>query len=152
MRLFPSKVIHFFSPEENERIVAAIRETERRTSGEIRVYVESRCRFVNPVDRAIELFYGLQMDKTEQRNGVIIYVAIKDHQLAVYGDEGIHLRVGEAFWKSEVQQMLRSFSASNQTEGLIQMVKHVGEALCHHFPYSPGGDRNELPDEIVFGK
>ncbi len=152
MRLFPSRIKHFFSPEENQRIVSAIREAEKLTSGEIRVYVESHCRFVDPVDRAIELFYGLKMEKTEQRNGVIVYIAIRDHQLAVYGDEGIHQRVGEVFWKAEVRQMLNAFSATNHADGIIQMVKHIGEALCEHFPYDAETDRNELPDEIVFGK
>lgn len=151
MRLFPSKIKHFFSPEENQRIVAAIQDAEKQTSGEIRVYIESRCRFVNPVDRAIELFYGLKMEKTALRNGVIIYIAMKDHQLAVYGDEGIHQRVGIEFWRSEVKQILGSFISSNRSEGIIQMVRHIGEALRHHFPYHAGDDRNELPDAIVFG-
>ena len=97
MRLFPPKIRHFFSPEENQRIVSAIREAEQLTSGEIRVYIESRCRFVNPVDRAVELFYGLKMERTEQRNGVILYIAMKDHQLAIFGDEGIHQKSGKGF-------------------------------------------------------
>lgn len=152
MGLFPSRIKHFFSPEENQRIVSAIREAEKRTSGEIRVYVESRCRFVDPVDRAMELFYGLKMEKTEQRNGVIIYIAVRDHQLAIYGDEGIHQKVGETFWKAEVLDMLHAFSASNIADGIIQVIAHIGAALCQHFPYDSETDRNELPDEIVFGK
>lgn len=152
MRLFPSRIKHFFTPEENQRIVSAIRESEKLTSGEVRVYVESHCRFMDPVDRAIELFYGLKMEKTEQRNGVIVYIAIRDHQLAIYGDEGIHQRVGEAFWKAEVRHMLHAFSAANQADGIVQVVKNIGEALCKHFPYMAETDRNELPDEIVFGK
>lgn len=150
--IFRKKVQHFFSPDENQRIVAAIREAERLTSGEIRVYVESRCRFVNPVDRAMELFFGLKMEKTEERNGVILYIAIKDHQLAIYGDEGIHNKVGAAFWNEEIKHILSEFNAAHYVDGIIQIVKEVGEALHEHFPYAATTDKNELPDEIVFGK
>ncbi|MFT3701375.1 MAG: TPM domain-containing protein [Agriterribacter sp.] len=150
--IFRKKVDHFFSPKENQDIVAAIREAERLTSGEVRVYVESRCRFVNPVDRAIELFYGLKMEKTEQRNGVLLYIATKDHQLAVFGDEGIHQKVGMDFWNREVKHMLGEFNAAHFADGVIKIVKEIGNALHEHFPYSADTDKNELPDEIVFGK
>ncbi len=148
--IFGKKVNHFFSPEENQRIVAAIRDAERVTSGEIRIYVESHCRFMDPVDRAVELFYGLKMEKTEQRNGVLLYIATKDHQLALYGDEGIHQKVGNDFWNAEVKQILNAFNAAHFADGVIQIVKEVGEALQAHFPYTADTDKNELPDEIVF--
>jgi uncharacterized membrane protein len=141
----------FFTPEEENRIVEAIRKAEKRTSGEIRVYVESRCRFVDPVDRAIEIFYGLKMENTDDRNGVLIYIAMKDHQIAVYGDEGIHLKVGSAFWNKEIKTILEEFNAEHYTDGLITIIHDLGEALTSHFPYEKE-DRNELPDDIVFGK
>ncbi|MCO5235618.1 MAG: TPM domain-containing protein [Chitinophagaceae bacterium] len=152
MRLFPFSVKHFFSKEENDEIVAAIRDAEQLTSGEIRVYVESRCRFVDPVDRAMELFYGLNMDKTGLRNGVILYIALKDHQLAVFGDEGIHRKVGTAFWEAKIRQIVMAFNGTHYAKGIIQTIKEIGAALSEHFPYSAGTDKNELPDEIVFGK
>lgn len=152
MRLFPSKIKDFFSAEEKQRIVSAIVASEKRTSGEVRVYIESHCRFVDPVDRAVELFYGLRMDKTEQRNGVIVYIALKDHQLAVYGDEGIHQKVGETFWKAEVRNMLSAFTTEHIVAGIVQVIESIGDALSKHFPYNETTDRNELPDEIVFGK
>ncbi|MFT3747459.1 MAG: TPM domain-containing protein [Agriterribacter sp.] len=152
MGLFSSRIKHFFSPEENQRIVAAIREAERLTSGEIRIYIESHCRFVDPVDRAVELFYGLKMEKTELRNGVLLYVAIRDHQLAIFGDEGIHKKVGDTFWNEEVKHILSEFNAAHFCEGIIQIVTEVGAALHEHFPFDAHTDKNELPDEIVFGK
>ncbi|MFT3945426.1 MAG: TPM domain-containing protein [Agriterribacter sp.] len=152
MGLFSSRVKHFFSPEENQRIVAAIREAEKLTSGEIRVYAESHCRFVDPVDRAVELFYGLKMEKTELRNGVLLYIAIKDHQLAIFGDDGIHKKVGDEFWRKEVKHILSEFNASHFCDGIVKIVTEVGAALCEHFPYDSHTDKNELPDEIVFGK
>lgn len=152
MRLFSFNRKRLFSKEENEEIVAAIREAEQLTSGEIRVYIESHCRFLDPVNRAVELFYGLNMDKTKLRNGVILYIAIKDHQLAIYGDEGIHQKVGMAFWKNKISQILIAFNASHYAKGISRTVKEIGIALAEYFPYSADGDKNELPDEIVFGR
>lgn len=141
----------FFSPADEERIVEAIRKAEKRTSGEIRVFVESRCRFVDPVDRAAEVFFGLKMENTEDRNGVIIYVAMKDHQLAIFGDAGIHREVGGEFWNLEVQKIIREFNAEHYVDGIIRIVQDLGEVLCEKFPYERE-DRNELPDNIVFGQ
>lgn len=148
-RLFPSKP--FFTDEEEQRIVSAIRAAEKRTSGEIRVFVESRCSYVDAVDRAAEIFFGLKMEQTEDRNGVLLYIATKDHQLAIFGDKGIHEKVGTAFWNKEVQKILREFSKQHYAEGIVTVVTEIGEALVTHFPYE-NEDRNELPDDIVFGK
>jgi uncharacterized membrane protein len=146
------KIDNFFSEEEKSKVVQAIRDQEKRTSGEIRVFVESRCRFVDPVDRAIEVFGGLNMQKTEQRNGVIIYIATKDKQLAVFGDEGIHQKVGNEYWANEVVKMINAFNRDNIAEGIRQCVLNIGEALATHFPFDRSTDKNELPDDIVFGR
>lgn len=104
--LFKKKQREYFTPAEKDIIVTAIQEAERRTSGEIRIYVESKCEMVNPVLRAREIFYQLKMDQTASRNGVLLYLAMDDHQLAVFGDEGIHQKVGHEFWQKEVAIML----------------------------------------------
>lgn len=148
---FLSRKQNWFTPQENEAIVNAIRAAEKRTSGEIRVFVESRCSFVDPVDRAVEIFFGLKMDKTEDRNGVVLYIAMKDHQLAVFGDKGIHDKVGTEFWNKEVNKMLSSFSRENYTDGIVQIITEIGDTLVSNFPYE-NEDRNELPDDIVFGR
>src|SRR3954467_6597674 len=142
----------FFSADENQAIVEAVRNAEKQTSGEVRVFVESRCRFVDPLDRAAEIFFGLKMDQTAERNGVLVYVAIKDRQLAVFGDSGIHQNVGDEFWNKEVEKMITEFNRENYAEGLIKVVRDIGEALKQHFPYQGEKDKNELPDDIVFGR
>lgn len=129
----------------------AVRQAELRTSGEVRVYIESRCRFVDAIDRAAEVFWNLKMDQTALRNGTLVYVAIKDHQAAVFGDEGIHQKVGTAFWQTEVAKMMGHFRQGHIPDGIIAVVKDIGEALSQHFPYDAATDKNELPDDIVFG-
>lgn len=150
MGLFRKKP--FFLPAEQELIVSAIREAERRTSGEVRVFVESRCRYMDSIDRAAEVFYGLEMDETDDHNAVLVYVALKDHQLAVFGDKGIHERVGADFWNEEVRRMIQQFNREDYAAGIAACVKDIGDALHQHFPYDNDTDKNELPDEIVFGK
>ncbi len=153
MAIFPFfKKKNLLSALQEEEIVKAIRDAEKNTSGEVRVFIESKCRFVNPVDRAIEVFYGLKMEQTDEHNGVLVYVALKDRQLAIYGDDEINKRVGEAYWKNAVQQMLAHFNAANYVEGICAIVTTVGQTLAKEFPYKPKDDKNELPDEIVFGK
>lgn len=148
---FFNKTQDWFTSDEHAAIVNAIRAAEKLTSGELRVFIESRCSFVDPVDRAVEVFFGLKMEKTEDRNGVLLYIAMKDHQLAVFGDSGIHEKVGTAFWNSEVKEMISSFSKHNYAEGIVKIISDIGEALVAHFPYE-NEDRNELPDDIVFGR
>jgi len=150
--LFKKKPVDYFSDEEKQSIVQAIQKAEHRTNGEVRIYVESHCRLVNPVMRAKEVFHSLNMTETASRNGVLLYVAMKDRQLAVYGDEAIHAKVGHTFWNEEVKKMLQHFNKSNYATGIVEIIHQIGEALATHFPYDEKTDKNELPDDIVFGK
>jgi uncharacterized membrane protein len=142
----------FFNAEEKQQIIEAVRNAEKRTSGEIRIFVESRCKFVDAIDRAAEIFFGLKMEKTDDRNAVLIYVAMKDRQLAVFGDEGIHKKLGQEYWHAEVKKLISNFNKDDFAEGIRQCITAVGEALYFHFPYDKQTDKNELPDDIVFGK
>jgi uncharacterized membrane protein len=150
MSLFKKK--EFFTAEEKQLIISAIQQAEQRTSGEVRVFVERRCRYVDAIDRAIEIFQQLKMDQTEFHNAVLVYVAIKDRQLAIYGDEGIHKKVGDQYWANEVVKMITAFNRDNCAEGIAHCVKDIGEALHENFPYDKSTDKNELPDDIVFGR
>jgi len=141
-----------FDEKQQQQIVAAIQAAEHRTSGEIRVYVESRCRYVNPIHRAAEIFAGLNMEKTAARNGVLVYVALKDRQVALFGDEGINRKVGSAFWNEQVRNILSHFNRADYAGGIARVVTEIGLALQKHFPYDEGTDKNELPDDIVFGR
>jgi len=149
---FSRKKEEFFTSDENDRVVAAIRSCENRTSGEIRVYVESRNKLVDPLERAAEVFTGLQMHLTHHRNAVLLYIAVKDKEVALFGDQGIHEMVGTQFWNEEVNHMLQYFRDNKLAEGIEHCVRHVGDVLTEKFPYIPTEDKNELPDEIVFGK
>ena len=142
----------FFTEEEKLQIIEAVRNAEKRTSGEVRVFVESRCSYMDAIDRAKEIFVELRMNETTDKNAVLVYVALKDKQLAVFGDEGIHGKLGNDYWNAEVRKMINRFNKENYADGIKEVVTDIGEALTQHFPYNNDTDKNELPDDIVFGK
>jgi len=149
--IFKSKKT-FFTPEEQERIIKAIQASEKTTSGEIRIYVESKNPFVDPIDRASEIFFKLNMQHTKDRNAVLLYIAMQSHEVALFGDEGIYQRVGAEYWDNAVKKMLSLFSKDNIIAGIEQCIFTVGATLTQKFPYMGADDKNELPDDIVFGK
>ena len=152
MRLFPAFTKKdFFSSEEQSRITESIQKAEKKTSGEIRIYLESKCKYVEPLDRAVEVFYGLKMNETIEKNAVLVYLAYKDHQLAIFADEGIHKKAGPDFWKTEVKVMLTHFNKEDYASGIVNVIRHIGDALYEHFPFVKDTDKNELPDDIIFG-
>jgi len=152
MTWFKKKASELFSVKEKEEIVTAIKNAEHQTSGEIRVYIESECPKQESIERAIELFGQLEMYKTKERNGVLVYVAIKAKKLAIYGDTGIYERVGKDFWYQQVTKILPFFNSKDYAKGIAAIVEEIGEALKKNFPYNKLSDLNELPDEIIFGK
>lgn len=129
-------------------MVAAIREAEKNTSGEIRIHIENHCK-KEVLDRAAEVFAELHMHKTTLRNGVLIYVAIEDHKLAIIGDAGINSKVPADFWHEIKEGLLEKSKQGLITEGLCEAVLKAGEQLKVWFPCQ-ADDKNELPDEISF--
>lgn len=139
-----------FSESDRNQIIAAIQAAEKETSGEIQVHIENHCGD-SVLDRAAEVFETLKMHMTKERNAVLFYLAVEDHQFAVLGDCGINQLVPEDFWEEIRNEMLADFKKTDFTEGLCKGIKKCGEALKVHFPYQNKGDINELPDEISFG-
>lgn len=145
-----SKVEDFLTSEEEKEIVEAIGIAEKNTSGEIRVHIEKE-NSIAPIDRAVAVFHQLNMEKTKERNGVIIYVAVKSKHFAIYGDEGIHDKVGDDFWDTTKDIMMTHFKMGNFKQGLIDGVLKAGEQLQKHFPHHDD-DTNQLSNEISIGE
>jgi len=138
----------FFSKQEKEAIKAAILKAEFNTSGEIRVHIENTCKG-DVLDRTAFLFSELGMIKTELRNGVLFYLAVKDRKFAVIGDMGINALVEENFWVEIKHTMATHFKQSSFADGLIAGIEMTGQKLKKHFPFQKD-DLNELSDEISF--
>jgi uncharacterized membrane protein len=138
----------FFSKEEKEAIKAAIEKAEFNTSGEVRVHIENTCKG-DVLDRAAFLFDKLEMNKTEHRNGVLFFLAVKDKKFAVIGDAGINGVVEEHFWEEIKHAMTVNFKHGAFTKGLIAGIESTGKKLKKYFPHQKD-DVNELSDEISF--
>jgi len=143
-------VKNFFTTQEKEDITIAIKNAELDTSGEIRVHIEETCRG-DARDRAAYIFDKLNMQKTEQRNGVLFYLALKNRKFSILGDAGINSVVPENFWDDIRDIMLDHFRENNFVDGLVEGITMAGQQLKKHFPYQMD-DVNELSDEISFGK
>lgn len=139
----------FLTDQEVALIEAAIKEAETKTSGEIRVHIDAHCQH-NVLDRAANLFGSLGMHKTERRNGVLFYLAWKDHKFAVIGDAGINAVVPGDFWDQIKIRMQHKFRGGHFASGLSEGIRMAGDALKKHFPWE-ADDVNELPDKVSFG-
>jgi len=137
----------FLTPEERERVQAAIAAAEGRTSGEIRVVV-SRTARGDVLEAARKRFARLRMHRTQERNGVLILLAVASRRFAIVGDEGIHRVVGPEGWEHLRDGMAERFRQGDFADGLVYAVEEVGRVLAERFPWQPG-DVNELPDEVV---
>jgi len=139
----------FFSKEQKVQIIDAIKVAEKETSGEIRLHIENRCK-EDALDCAAFVFDKLEMHKTELRNGVLFYLAVKDRKFAILGDAGINAAVPDDFWDNVKDEILKDFSQNHFAEGLIKGIQMAGEKLKAFFPYQ-ADDTNELSDDISFG-
>lgn len=144
-----TQVEAFLSPEEEQEIIEAILEAETKTSGEIRVHIEARCKG-DAFERAREIFYILKMDNTKNNNGVLFYVAVNDHKFAIYGDRGMNAVVPRDFWNETKEILEVYFKKKLFKEGLRKAILKAGMELKAHFPRT-AGDTNELGNEISKG-
>lgn len=144
-----SKAEDFLSTTAQQEIVEAIQMAEKNTSGEIRIHLEKTTSIAH-FDRAVEVFNSLEMNKTKERNGVLIYVAVLDKQFVICGDIGINQKVPHDFWESTKNSIQNQFKIGNFKQGLVDGIQNAGQQLKLHFPYN-ATDTNELPDTISIG-
>jgi uncharacterized membrane protein len=135
---------------DQERVRAAIKEAEQRTSGEIAVSVAPFF-WGNVPKAARRAFVRLGITRTQLRNGVLFFIVPSRRRFVVLGDEGIHQKVGQEFWDSVAAHLTEHFHAGDFTEGLVHGIAEVGSQLAAHFPYDRTKDVNELADDVDFG-
>lgn len=139
------KTRDFLHQLDEPRVVAAIREAERRSTGEIRVFVSAR-EVEDALARATRRFEKLGMTQTREHNAVLLYFAPRSRKFAVVGDAGIHEKCGASFWEEAVAAIGEELRAGRCTDAVVRGVEKVGALLAQHFPGS--GGENELPDRI----
>jgi uncharacterized membrane protein len=141
-----SKTEDFLSKADEQEIVQAIVEAEKNTSGEIRVHIEEHSE-KSPLDRAQEVFFELNMNETQDRNGVLFYICVSDKKFAIIGDKGINDAVESDFWDGTKDIVIANFKEGNFKKGLVEGILKAGQRLKHYFSYQ-SDDTNELSNEI----
>lgn len=144
----PNTEYHLSAQEELE-LVEAIKSAELNTSGEIRVHIDPSSD-KDGLERAKEVFFELKMNETEAQNGVLFYLAVKEHKFAILGDAGIDKVVPDDFWNSTKELVIGEFKKGDFATGLQLGIAEAGKRLKEFFPYQKN-DINELPDEISKG-
>lgn len=148
MKFLKYSPVFFFSESEKKIIEESIGEAEKHTSGEIRVHLEGRVRG-DILVHARKVFERIGMTKTKDRNGVLLFLSVRDRQVAILGDRGINEKVPPKFWEQEIALIQESFSRGEFAEGVSKAVLQVGYKLKEYFPRDRT-DANELPDKISF--
>lgn len=138
----------FLGKLEHGRIVAAIENAERKSSGEIRVHIERGNISADPLELATKKFQETGMHKTRDRNAVLIFVAPRAQSFAIVGDEAVHQKCGDSYWQRITEAMRAHFREGRFTEAMEEAIGDVGSVLAEHFPRKPD-DRNELPDAVM---
>jgi uncharacterized membrane protein len=141
---------NFLTDADKTLLVKEIESAELRTSGEIRVHIETSCSG-DPVRRAVSVFNTLKMFRTKDRNGVLIYVAYRSKKLAIIGDTGINTKVPEGFWNDVKEMLVKHFTSDDVVSGLKTAIEMTGTKLKEFFPYQTD-DTNEQSNEISFGE
>ena len=152
LSFFRSKNNKLLSASDKQLLVQAIQNAEKTTSGEIRVFVESKTKNGDALATARDIFFKQKMNATKERNGVLVYVAVDDKKIAIYADQGIYDKVGVEFWYDQVHEMTTHFKKANYVQGMAIVIEEIGKALTAHFPFDRVSDTNELSDEIMTGK
>jgi len=142
-------MVIFLDKSLKDAIIRAIDNAEKITSGEIRVHIQSKCK-ENVFSEAKKVFHRLKMHKTRERNGVLIFIALKSKRFAILGDSGIHEKVGNDFWNEVSKIMTEQFKKNQIKEGIVESIACIREKLKNYFPRKPD-DKNELPNKISHG-
>jgi uncharacterized membrane protein len=137
----------WLSAEEEQEILDCIRVAEQTTSGEIRVHLESMCKTVDPLDRAAQIFYRLGMEKTQHRNGILLYLSVDDHKIALIGDSGINRYACNPFWENTCRETTECLRNSGLCKGICLAIRACAVILAQHFPKNDE-DTDELPNDI----
>jgi uncharacterized membrane protein len=142
------KTKHFLDRLEHDRVAAAIREAEKKTSGQVIVFVTRR-RPKDILAFASKSFRKLKLHRTKKRNGVLIVVAPAAQKVAIFGDTAVDSKSDEAFWEEVIRQMQPELKKGEFTTAIVGAIEKVGSVLATHFPPDGSGRQNEISDEVV---
>jgi uncharacterized membrane protein len=145
-------ISEYLSDESLGKIVEAIREIEKKTSGEIRVCLKKRRGFlekkIDSRDIAVKEFFKLGINNTKDKTGVLIYVIFGERKFEFIADEGINSKIHYAHWDEISNEVGKYFSGEKYLDGILYGLNRLGNVLINEFPVKDD-DKNELSDEVI---
>ena len=142
----------YFTKEDLTKISDAIKDNEKKTSGEIRVSVSEKRPVLSKKkslhDLAVKEFVSLKMHKTKDKTGILIYMLLEEKKFYILADSGINEKVDQQIWDEVRDRLQDSFKKGAFCDGVINTITKIGDILGKHFPIKPD-DTNELPNEVV---
>ena len=97
--------------------------------------------------RAASAFLHEEIYNTRDRTGVLIFVALFEHQVRILTDRGVDQRVPEEDWQQIVAQLTAGLRSGRQGEAIVDAIKACGILLVEHGVARGEDDQNELGDE-----
>jgi uncharacterized membrane protein len=140
----------FLNSDEAKQVESAIRESEKQTSAEIKLIILRHC-WDKIEHKAASLFRKYKLHATQHRNAVLILLVTANREFLIYGDQGIHEKVGQDFWEDTRNHMADYFKKDLFGQGLCEGIRSIGEKLTAYFP-ADKDNPNELSDEIIHEK
>jgi uncharacterized membrane protein len=144
-----------FDAETRQAIERAISESEKTHRGELRFAVEADLGFWSLLggetadERSLDMFANLGVWDTEDNSGILIYVLLADHHVAIVADRGYRDHVSSEQWREICARMEAAFRDGDFRKGAVAGVLGAARYAAEFFPLD-GENANELPDEIVF--
>jgi putative membrane protein len=92
------------------------------------------------------LAHGVHL--TEDRTGVLIYVALLNRRVEIIADAGIHSKVGDAAWQELAAEITAAARTDRLVDGLVSAIRRAGALLSANFP-AKAANPNELSDRVV---
>ncbi len=149
---FPPHAKDAFPPAALERISHAVHETEKGTSAEVRISIrDSRATSeagLSIKDIAMKEFLHLEMEKTKDRSGILLFILYDERQFYVLGDEGVHKRTAPEGWQDVAATLKSHFKQAEFEAGVIAALKKMQHHVRESMPLS-GEHTQELPEEVV---
>jgi uncharacterized membrane protein len=148
------------TPSVVDALTQRVAASERRHSGEVRIYVEAslplsylwRSYNISTTvrERAVTIFGKLGVWDTRHNNGVLIYLLLAEHAIEIVADRGLNDKVSSSEWQAVIARMAGAFKNAHYEDGLTQALEEVSALLVQHYPVSSDeANPNELSNQPV---